>query len=469
MCPRGSCFGDLFVKFRSLFTAPSFSNFVCLSVGWILCSGRHTVSRVIQFCTAMGGSKHHSTWYRFLSRAGWAADELGRVVFGLALRFVSSRDVYVVVDDTLCRKTGPQLWGGGMHHDAVSSNYGRGSRRVVSMAFGHNWVIASVWVPLPWAPERGLAIPVGFRLYRAKRRCPPDLYRKRSELALELLLMAADWLPAGRRLVAVGDSEYSCRTVIQGLPDDVVFVGRMPMDAAVFDRPGKYAGTGRPPKKGPRLPSPEQLAASRVWRTCTPLLYGRPVDLEIQGQTCLWYHTSGQRAVRMIVTRDPRRRIEDRAYMSTDPNMSDEDIACIFSVRWSEEVLHRNVKQFLGLSDPQNGWWRRRAGRHRDHRVQGSQPERDCAAQATLRTVPFVLGSYAIVVLWYFGKGSPDRQVRSARRRAPWYRHKTDPSFGDMLAAARSQLATNPVFVEPGSTPHSTKTQRALLDLMLAA
>ena len=97
--------------------------------------------------------------------------------------------------------------------------------------------------------------------------------------------------------------------------------------------------------------------------------------------------------------------------MSTDRDMSDEDIAQVFSVRWSEEVMHRNVKQFLGLSDPQNGWW---------------------------------------------------------RRRAPWYRHKTHPSFGDMLAAARSQLATNPVFVEPGSRPHSTKTQRALLDLMMA-
>ncbi len=57
------------------------------------------------------------------------------------------------------------LWGG-VQHDAVRSTYGRftSAGRHVALSFGHNWVVVSVWVPLPWAEDRGLAVPVLFRL-----------------------------------------------------------------------------------------------------------------------------------------------------------------------------------------------------------------------------------------------------------------------------------------------------------------
>lgn len=43
-----SAFQALFLQFQPVFTAPSFCNFVTLVTGWILCTGRHTISRVIQ-------------------------------------------------------------------------------------------------------------------------------------------------------------------------------------------------------------------------------------------------------------------------------------------------------------------------------------------------------------------------------------------------------------------------------------
>ena len=39
--------------------------------------------------------------------------------------------------------------------------------------------------------------------------------------------------------------------------------------------------------------------------------------------------------VRMIVTRDPKGRFEDRAYFTTDPEMTTEYIARTFSLRWN--------------------------------------------------------------------------------------------------------------------------------------
>ena len=73
-----------------------------------------------------------------------------------------------------------------MHHDASQSTYGRftSAGRFVSFAFGHSWVIVAIWVPMPWNKAKGLAIPVLFRIYRAKKRCPKGQYRKRTELAV---------------------------------------------------------------------------------------------------------------------------------------------------------------------------------------------------------------------------------------------------------------------------------------------
>ena len=58
---------------------------------------------------------------------------------------------------------------------------------------------------------------------------------------------------------------------------------------------------------------------------------------------------------------------------------------------------------------------------------------------AVARTVPFILTIYALVVLWYLSNGFVRDDVERARRRAPWYREKTEPSFGDMLAALQAK------------------------------
>ena len=57
--------------------------------------------------------------------------------------------------------------------------------------------------------------------------------------------------------------------------------------------------------------------------------------MPIKSKTCLWYTVAGSKLVRMIVTRDPKGRFEDRAYFTTDPEMTTEYIARTFSLRWN--------------------------------------------------------------------------------------------------------------------------------------
>lgn len=160
-------------------------------------------------------------------------DAVGQVLFRLLLPWLP-REIVAIVDDTLCHKGGPHLFGAGVHHDGSRSAYGwlGGARRILS--FGHKWVLLSVRVPCPWNPDRGWAVPILFRLYRNRKSSPGAEYKKRSQLAVDLLGILTAWLPEDRRLHLTGDRDYACQTVVRRLPTGVDITGPVPLDAALF-------------------------------------------------------------------------------------------------------------------------------------------------------------------------------------------------------------------------------------------
>ncbi len=465
-------FQGILDSFAGCFTRPSFENFVALVSGWILCSGRHRISRVIQVAGGGARMKHFSSLYRFLSRARWHADDVSRVIFGQLVRWLPA-DIEALVDDTLCHRGGPHIFAGGMHHDASRSTYGRGtaSGRAVFFAFGQNWVVLALRVPLPWDRTRGIAVPILFRLYRPKRRCAEGQYKKRTELALELVKLLESWIPQGYQLFVAGDAEYACRTLVRDLAKTTTFVGPMAMDAALFEPAGTYSGFGRPRKKGRRLCSPRQLVARGPvrWKRVTINAYGRKVKILVKTTTCLWYTVAATRVVKMVVTRDPKGRIQDRAYFATDPDMRIGELLERFSHRWLIEVSFRDAKQCLGLEDPQNGWGRRKAGSRRRRKRPGPQPHGRKGENATLHTFPLAFTAYAVVLIWYLRHGQDARDVRRARKRMPWYRNKGTPSFNDMLVALRRETWAGRLSEDPQNGRDRRKIREWLSDAMLAA
>lgn len=433
---------DLVENFRGCFTKPGFESFVALITGWIVCQGRHSISRVIQAAGAVSIGKHHSTFYRFLSHGRWGIDAVGQALFRLLLPFLKT-EITLILDDTLCHKSGPHFFGAAMHYDAHRSTYGRGTSQGSKscFAFGHNWVIAALWVPLPFSPGRGLAIPIVFRLYRSAKRCPKHKYRKRTQLASALIELVASWLPDGRKLHVVADSEYACKTIVRCLPTGVAFTGPMVMDAALYAKAKCYGGRGRPRRKGKRLRSPSQLSKSKSrWKTLTVTIYGKKVVIKVKTMTCLWYTVAGTRLVRIVVTRDPSGRINDRAYFTTNANCSVEQLIVQFARRWEIEVAFRNTKQAMGLEDPQNGWWHRRNTSRRPKNSPGPNPRERVGEKAINHTLATAFIAYALTVTWYLVYGHADKDVARVRTEAPWYRQKTSPSFNDMLAALRREI-----------------------------
>ena len=459
--------------FAPCFTRPGFDPFATLVTGWIACPGRHSISRVIQ--AASGGpaqEKHHSSFYRFLSHGSWAIDALGEGLLHLLLSRLPSQ-VTLILDDTLCHKSGPHLFGAAMHYNAHASTYGKGRSqdRKSFFAFGHNWVVAAVWLPLPWNPDRGLALPLLIRLYRSKKWCPEGQYRKRTEMAAELVQRFARWLPAGRSLHVVADAEYACKILVRHLPPNVSFTGPMTMDAALYDQAGPYSGRGRRRLKGQRLAAPKKLATRNAtpWRKLTLTIYGRKVTLLVKAQHALWYTVAGTQRLSIVVTRDPAGRLSDRTFFSTQDQSTESEILVQFARRWQIEVAFRNTKQVMGLEDPQNGWWRRKAARPRPQKRPGPNPRGRRGETAVNHTLILVFTAYALVVIWYLEHGNSEDDVARVRSDAPWYRHKKTPSFTDMLAALRREICIARLSRHPLLKPLRDKIDILLPQWLLVA
>jgi hypothetical protein len=436
----------LLAAFEPCFHAPSYRTFSLLVAGWIHCLGRRTVTAV---AVASGGvaQRHISVYHRFFSRATWSLDALGRVVFRLAVAWIlGDEPLYVLIDDTLARKTGKGVALATMHHDPLLS-----SARKPFCSFGHVWVVLALWVPLPMGGTRGFALPILFRLYvgakRGGTRDAPGRPRRGTRqqaaekahaahprptklaLARELLALMADWAD-GRTVYAVVDSAYAARPLLEGRPANVEVLSRLRPDAALWARPGhrRPGQRGRPRKRGHRLPTPKAMAATRRrWDPLPLTLYGRQVAPLVFGCTALWYGALRDQPIRIVVVRDPSGRRRDEAFFCTDLTVDASFILEGYARRWTIEVAFYNQKQFLGFEDPQNQ-----------------------TPAAVARTAPLAGLVYDLVLLWYAARVRHDRAADWIVR--PWYRSKTTPSFLDMLTTLR-QDSWRLHFSDPSSSP----------------
>jgi hypothetical protein len=155
-------FAPLLLALQPCFTRPSFSSFWALACAWILCSGRRSLTHIIQ-SAQLTRFKHYCSFHRFFSQARWDLDQLSQSVFQLLLPFCEP-ELLGAVDDTLARKSGRHIWGAGMHHDPLRSTQQR-----PFFAFGHNFVVFSLQVVLPFAPNKYWAFPILVRMYRKRQ------------------------------------------------------------------------------------------------------------------------------------------------------------------------------------------------------------------------------------------------------------------------------------------------------------
>ena len=105
-----------------VFRKEVFDLFRRMVAAWIVCLGRHTISRVWE-TTGQAPRRNHAAAYRLFSQAVWNFDEVARILLvRLLAAFIPGSRVWVVIDDTLCHKRGAKVAFGGIFLDAVLSS-----------------------------------------------------------------------------------------------------------------------------------------------------------------------------------------------------------------------------------------------------------------------------------------------------------------------------------------------------------
>jgi hypothetical protein len=402
---------DLLGALRPVFTGPSFVTFCGLVAGLCGQVRRRTVCGMLAGA-GLGWCWPHDRAHYFFARAAWELDQLGLGVAQVVVLLLvpAGAAVTVAVDDSVFRRRGRRVWGAAWQHDGSSPARSK-------LSYGNCFVTAGIIVALPFC-TRPVCLPVLARLHvpgrgravRPRRQAAPA---STVSAAVALVTVLAAAFP-GRRVDVVADAHYH-GPALRDLPANVTWTTRLPKNAVLFaPAPPPVRKPGRPPRKGPRLGTPADLAAAAAWTPAVVRIYGRDTPEDLAEVRCLWYGCLDVIPVRVILARDATATL---ALVTTDLHAPAAVLVERYAARWSIEQAFADARNVLGAGEARNR-----------------------TRRAVQRTVPFALLVHTLVITWYARHGHDPAAIGERRRAQPWYRTKTEPAFEDMLTTLRRVL-----------------------------
>ena len=434
------------VAFAPLFSKPVFENVKLLLVGAILATGKRTVTACLRI-TGKGADKNFQTYHRVLNRARWSALEAARVLLGLLVAtFAPTGALVFGLDDTIERRRGEQIRAKGIYRDPVRSSHSHFVK-----ASGLRWLCCMLLTDISWA-GRCWALPLltvlcpSERFYEQRRR----QHQKLTERAWQIIQLVGRWLPA-RTLIFVAGSSFAVIELLKrvSLLPDVSLITRLRLDAALYDeaprrKPGQI---GRPRLKGKRRPTLKAMLKEPKtdWtRLKIANWYGDSErEVEVCSDLAVWYHCGLPPVlIRWVLIRDPQKRFESQALLSTSTTHSPQQILSWFVRRWTMEVTFQESRAHLGI-----------------------ETQRQWNDLAIARSTPVLMGLYSIVTL------TAEALMKSetkAIRTAAWYA-KARPTFSDAIALVRRHLWSDSYFSTSDSESEMIKIPRSLFERLTDA
>ena len=427
------------IAFAPLFSKPVFCHLQVLIQGAILAPSSRTVASALR---VMGKSdeKNFQNYHRVLSRDEWSCLSAASILLKLLVKvFVPFGTIIIGMDDTIERRRGEKIKAKGIYRDPV-----RSSPSHFVKASGLRWLCLMLVVEVPFA-KRVWALPFLSVL------CPSERYdkergvshRKLTDRARQALLLIARWL-TGRQIVVVADSSFAALDLLYSVKEKVTVVTRLRLDAALYQPVAerKKGQSGRPRKKGKRLPTLHQVSAhpKTTWeRVSIPDWYGsREKEVEIASGTCVWHHI-GKEAVpiRWVLIRDPQGKFETQALLCTKLEAEPKQIIGWFIKRWQLEVTFAESRRHLGI-----------------------ETQRQWSDKAIARSTPCLIGLYSIVTIL---AQELAQEKKLSLRTSSWY-EKEEATFSDAIAAVRRYLWAAQHFQTSKNEAEMIKIPRAFME-----
>jgi hypothetical protein len=430
---------NLIVAFAPLFSKPVWEHAQVLLVGAIMAPGKRTITQALRVM-GLSADERFQNYHRVLNRAVWSSLEASRILLSLLVAAFAPEGVLVMgIDDTIERRRGEKIKAKGIYRDPV-----RSSRSHFVKASGLRWLSLMLLVEISWA-GRVWALPFLTAL------CPSERYHKErgrshqklTDRARQMLLLIKQWLPE-REIVVVADSSFAALELLDAVRASVTVITRLRLDAALYEpAPARMPGqTGRPRKKGARLPTMKDVLtdAQTQWQSVTVAgWYGEAERVvEITTGSAVWYH-AGMPVVpiRWVLVRDPEEKFDAQAFLSTKLEVDPVQMLAWFVRRWTVEVTFEEARAHLGV-----------------------ETQRQWSDKAIARTTPTLFALYSVVTLM------AERLIETNAcpvRTAAWYA-KESATFSDTIALVRRHLWSSCHFSISGSTPDVIKVPRSLFE-----
>jgi hypothetical protein len=420
---------QVLLHFRPAFTRPTWNKVLILVVGTLLARGRRTVTAALKQM-GLHDEPDFTLFHQVLNRACWSCLTVSRLLLQLLVNtFVQAGGtVEIVIDETLERRWGRKIAKRGHYRDNLQSS----KEQSVSTS-GLRWVVMMLVVQVPWT-SRAWALPF-FSVLATTPKVSAELgkhHKTVGEIAQQMVLVVRRWLP-DVAFSLVGDTAYSILEL--GLccaKHQVILIAPMRWESSLHEpAPPRKEGTiGRPRVKGAALPKLNSVLSDpqTEWQKVKVRWYdGSEQDLELASGTAIWYRIgSPVLPLRWVLTRDPERKLEPKAYFCTDQSLPAAEVVSLFIKRWTIEVTFEESRAHLGV-----------------------ETQRQWSDLAIERSTPCLLGMFSLVAL--FGAAlHPDGKVPV--QRTAWY-DKREATFSDVLAQVRRHLWGNFTFQTSPTNP----------------
>ena len=307
--------------FQEAFSSPSFKLFSSFILGFIQLGKEGHTSSMVQSLARSFLFRSLSSFTRFLGKNAWAVDEvlaLALQKFFHTLKIQARSIVFLLLDDTIIKKTGKKIPGCGWYKDHAQN---------LANVFGHQWVLAALLY-------KQALMPLASRLYHPKGAKGCGRFQTKVTLAKKIFQHVH--LPRPCKLYVLADSWYwskelalTCRNygyhmISQLKSNSVVWV------------------------KGTRTPVAQLASRTSAFREVSIFLYGKNKSLKIAKFIAV---VKGLGPVAVVIVKEKRKKI--RYLISTNFLLPALEVVKFYAHRWKIEQMIKDLKQRLGLGDYQ--------------------------------------------------------------------------------------------------------------------
>jgi hypothetical protein len=302
--------------FSEVFSRPSFKIFSSFVIGFIQLGKETHTSSMVQSLSFSFLHRSLSSFTRFLGQNVWALEKVAETAleqFFHTLQIKAHSVLFLIVDDTICQKSGKKIPGCAWHRDHAQKAY----------VFGHQWVLFALLY-------KDFLLPLRAKLYHPKgtKGCGPF----QTKITMAKKMLQTFRLPIPCKVYLLADSWYWAKELAQLCRKyGYHMISQLKTTSVIF-------------MNGEKTKVTTLSDISSAYREVSVFVYGKNKTLKIARFVGL---IQGLGKVAVVVVKEKRKK--DSYLVSTNLHLSALDIVKYYAKRWKIEQMIKDLKQRLGF------------------------------------------------------------------------------------------------------------------------